>query len=128
MEPKEAAMSTDFSIKPVGASVAAPVVQPAPEAARQAVPTQLPASQSVTASGAAASANLTPGYIPLDDVAHDVVVDDAAATIVYRDVNTATNQVISQYPDQSRLRARAYFRTLDASKLAAKSLATDRRI
>jgi hypothetical protein len=121
-------MGADFSIKPVGASVATPFIQPAPEAARDAVPTQLPASQSVTAAGSAVNANLTPGYIPLDDVAHNVVVDSAAATIVYQVVNTATNQVVSQYPDESRLRARAYFRALDSAKLANASLATDRRI
>jgi hypothetical protein len=121
-------MGADFSIKPVGASVATPFIQPAPEAARNAVQTQLPASQSVTAAGAAVSANLTPGYIPLDDVTHNVVIDSAAATIVYQVVDAATNEVVSQYPDQSRLRARAYFRALDAAKLANKSLATDRRI
>jgi hypothetical protein len=121
-------MGTDFSIKPVGASVATPFIQPAPEAARDAVQTQLPANQSVTAANAAANANLTPGYIPLDDVEHDAVVDSAAATVVYREVDSATNQVINQYPDQSRLRARAYFRALDAAKLSGNSLATDRRI
>jgi hypothetical protein len=121
-------MGADFSIKPVGAPVATPFIQPAPEAARDAVPTQLPASKSVTAAGASLAANLTPGYIPLDDVTHDVVIDRAAATVVYQLVDTATNQVVSQYPDQSRLRARAYFRSLDQAKLANKSLATDRKI
>jgi hypothetical protein len=120
-------MGADFSIKPVGAPVATPFIQPAPQAARDAVPTLLPASQSVTASSSSSNANLTPGYIPLDDVSHDVVVDSAAATIVYKDVDTVTNQVINQYPDEARLRTRAYFRALDASKLA-KSLATDRSI
>jgi hypothetical protein len=121
-------MGADFSIKPVGAPVATPFIQPAPEAARNAVPTQLPASQSVTAAGSSLPANLTPGYIPLDDVSHDVVIDRDAGTVVYREVNTATNQVVNQYPDESRLRARAYFRALDQAKLANKSQATDRRI
>jgi hypothetical protein len=121
-------MGADFSIKPVGASVATPFIQPAPQAARDAVPTQLPASQSVTASSSSSSANLTPGYIPLDDISHDVDVDSAAGTIVYKDVDTVTNQVISQYPDEARLRTRAYFRALDAAKQASKSLATDRSI
>ena len=49
-------MSTDFSIKPVGAPVAAPIVQPISEAARTAVATELPARQSVTATDAGASA------------------------------------------------------------------------
>ena len=54
-------MGADFSIKPVGASVATPFIQPAPEAARNAVQTQLPASQSVTAAGAAAKRQSYPG-------------------------------------------------------------------
>lgn len=121
-------MGADFSIKPVGAPVATPFIQPAPVAARDAVPTDLPASQSVTAANSSSTANLTPRYIPLNDVSHDVVIDSAAATVVYRVVDTATNQVVSQYPDEARLRARAYFRTLDAAKLASKNLTTDRRI
>jgi hypothetical protein len=121
-------MGSDFSIKPVGAPVATPLVQPAPQAAREAVPTQLPTSQTVSAANASFGANLTPGYIPLDNVTHDVVIDRSSATVVYEEVDTATNQVVSQYPDQSRLRARAYFRAQDQAKLANRSLATDRRI
>ena len=45
-------MSTDFNIKPVGAPVAAPIVQHVSEAAQHAVATQLPASQSVAAADA----------------------------------------------------------------------------
>ena len=41
-------MSTDFSIKPVGAPAAIPVAQPVSEATNNAVQTVLPASQSVT--------------------------------------------------------------------------------
>ena len=44
-------MSTDFNIKPVGAPVAAPIVQHVSEAAQHAVATELPASQSVAAVG-----------------------------------------------------------------------------
>ena len=45
-------MSTDFSIKPVGAPVAAPIAPPVSEAAQNAVATDLPVSQSVTAADA----------------------------------------------------------------------------
>ena len=38
-------MSTDFSIKPVGAPAAVPVAQPVSNATNNAVATQLPASQ-----------------------------------------------------------------------------------
>jgi hypothetical protein len=121
-------MGSDFNIKPVGAPVATPIIQPAPQAAREAVPTELPANQTVSAANASITANLTPGYIPLDDVSHDVIIDRDAATVVYQEVDTATNQVVSQYPDASRVRARAYLRAQDAAKLEKKDLATDRRI
>jgi len=45
-------MSTDFSIRPVGAPAATPVVQQSSDAANNAVATELPASQSVTAADA----------------------------------------------------------------------------
>ena len=51
-------MSTDFNIKPVGAPVAAPIVQHVSEAAQHAVATELPASQSVTAADASARASI----------------------------------------------------------------------
>jgi hypothetical protein len=121
-------MGADFNIKPVGAPVATPFVKPAPEAAREAVPTELPPSQTVTASQSSLAANLAPGYIPLDDVSRDVVIDRAAAAVVYRVVDKRTNEVVEQFPDASRLRARAYLRAQDDAKLDKKSVATDRRI
>ena len=50
-------MSTDFNIKPVGAPVAAPIVQHVSEAAQHAVATELPASQSVAAADCGARAS-----------------------------------------------------------------------
>jgi len=121
-------MGADFNIKPVGAPVAAPFIRPAPEAARDAVPTELPADKSVSASEASLAANLAPGYIPLDDVSHDIVIDRAAAAVVYRVVDKRTSQVVNQYPEESRLRARAYLRAMDEAKLERKTMATDRTI
>jgi hypothetical protein len=121
-------MGADFSVKPVGAPVATPFIRPAPEAVREAVQTELPASQSVTASQSSLAANLAPGYIPLDDVSHDVFIDRAAGAVVYQVVDKTTNLVVNQYPEASQLRARAYLRAQDDAKLEKKSLATDRRI
>ena len=45
-------MATDFSIRPVGTPAPSPVVQPSSQAAGNAVATELPASQSVTAADA----------------------------------------------------------------------------
>ena len=116
-------MSTDFSIKPVGAPVAAPIVQPASTAANNAVATQLPASQSVTVPDASAGISQNAS----DYISRQAFFDSAAASIVYQVVNDQTNQVVNQFPDDAVLRRRAYFHTLDLTKdEPTRPLATDR--
>jgi hypothetical protein len=120
-------MSTDFSIRPAGAPVATPVVQPMREAASNAVATELPASQSVTVVDVSASLRNDPqaanGY-----VSHQAYIDQAAASIVYQVVDDRTNSVVTQFPDEAVLRRRAYFHTLDLAKGApTRPLATDRK-
>jgi len=108
-------MSTDLSIKPVGVPAAAPVVNPSSEAAHKAVPTELPASQSVTAASASAGIRNDPEAAS-DYVSHQVVIDRAAASIVYQVVDNRTNLVVQQFPDEAVLRRRAYFRALDLTR------------
>jgi hypothetical protein len=124
-------MSTDFSIKPVGAPVATPVAQPASPAANSAVgSTELPASQSVTAADASASASNDTGSsgAASDSVSRQAFIDRAAGSIVYQVVDNRTNQVVQQFPDDAVLRRRAYFRTLDLTKDTPTGLlATDRK-
>jgi hypothetical protein len=50
-----------------------------------------------------------------------LILDPAAASIVYRVVDDRTEAVVSQYPDDSTLRRRAYYRTLDTLKTQEKS-------
>ena len=120
-------MSTDFSIRPVGAPAVTPVVQPSGDAAHKAVATELPASQSVTAASASASVRNDPETAS-DYVSHQVVIDRAAASIVYQVVDNRTNLVVQQFPDEAVLRRRAYFHALDLTKGApARALATDRK-
>ena len=124
-------MGADFNIKPVGAPVAAPFIRPAPDAARYAVPTELPPSRSVTASSRSSDSGRAASYNSLaesDRISRQIVVDRAAAEIVYVSVDKNTSQVIDQYPEASKLRARAYIRAQDNAKLDNKVLATDRRI
>jgi hypothetical protein len=127
-ESQEAAMGTDFSIKPVGAPVATPLPPPPVSGAvEDAVATELPATQSATAVPASASAGGDPG--PANPYfSHQVVVDQAAASIVYRVVDDRTDQVVEQFPDDAILRRRAYFRTLDlAGDPPRRPIVTDRR-
>jgi hypothetical protein len=118
-------MSTDFSIRPVGAPVAPPF-PPASSAALSGVPTQLPASQSVTATDAStASTNNSPGP-SLSDLSHQAFFDTAAASVVFQSIDALTGQVVQQYPDDATLRRRAYFHSLDLTNgSSTHPLATD---
>jgi len=109
-------MGTDFNIRPAGAPVAAPFVRPAPEAVRQAVPTELPPGKNVGASDALLRSQISPGHYQQADgdrISREVIIDKDSAAIVFRSVDKATNQVINQFPEESRLRARAYLRAMD---------------
>ena len=118
-------MSTDFSIRPVGAPVATPIVQPVSEAAHKAVATELPATQSVTAADAGARARAESDAVNVSR-SRQVVFDRAAASIVYQVVDVRTSAVVQQFPEEAVLRRRAYFHTLDLTK-GAPALATDRK-
>jgi hypothetical protein len=125
-------MSTDFSIKPVGAPVAAPIVHPISEAAQNAVATELPASQSVVASDASVRTNADSDAVLVSishpSVSNQVIIDRDAASIVYQVVDNRTSQVVKQFPEEAVLRRRAYFHALDLTKEAPTRLrATDRR-
>ncbi len=86
-------MSTDFSIRPVGAPAGSPVIQPVSEAANSAIATDLPASQSVTAVDAGAAVRNDP-QATSDFVSHQAFIDQAAASIVYQVVDSRTNAVV----------------------------------
>ena len=118
-------MSMDFSIKPVGAPVAAPVVRPQPDAATDAVRTELPAPKTPTPPDAVVAVNANPQ--PSDDRSRDILIDRAAGEIVYRVLDNRTSQVVSQFPDEVRLRARAYLRSLDAAKLQRSQMRLDQK-
>jgi hypothetical protein len=120
-------MSTDFSIRPVGTPAATPVVHASSEAAASAVSTELPASQSVAAS--AASVAVRNDLQPAGQfVARQAFLDQAAASIVYQVVDTRTNAVVNQYPEEAVLRRRAYFHALDLTKVEpTRLLVTDRK-
>ncbi|MBC7580242.1 hypothetical protein [Tardiphaga sp.] len=123
-------MATDFSIKPVGAPVATPILRPVPDAVRAAVPTQLPPDKSVTAAEPLLRANISASnyqQVDSDRISREVLVDRDAAEVVYVSVDKKTNQVINQFPEESRLRARAYLRAQDTAKLEVRKIETDRR-
>jgi hypothetical protein len=120
-------MSTDFSIKPVGAPVATPSAPPVSRAAEHAVATELPPSHNVTAVDTSARSRAA-AEAANASVSHQVVIDRAAASIVYQVVDERTSLVVNQFPEEAVLRRRAYFHTLDLSKgEPTRMLATDRK-
>jgi uncharacterized FlaG/YvyC family protein len=128
-------MSTDFNIKPVGAPVAAPIVQHVSEAAQHAIATELPASQSVAAVDSSARASTDSAAVrvsisnaSVSNQSNQVVIDRDARAVVYQVIDTRTSQVVKQFPEEAVLRRRAYFHALDLTKDAPTRLrATDRK-
>jgi hypothetical protein len=120
-------MSTDFSIKPVGAPVAPLIVTAAAGSATASgtVAPQLPPSQSVTAVDT--SGSIRNGLQDSSDfVSHQAFFDRAAAAFVFQVVDANTGLVVQQFPDEIVLRRRAYFHALDLSKSEpTRLLATD---
>jgi uncharacterized FlaG/YvyC family protein len=123
-------MSTDFSIKPVGAPVAAPIVQHASETSQRAVPTELPASQTVSAPETTARLRLDADPVRASlskPVSNQVVIDQDARAVVYQVVDNLTGLVVKQFPEEAVLRRRAYFLTLDLTReLPTRLRETDR--
>jgi hypothetical protein len=108
-------MSTDFSIRPVGVPAPTPIVRPSSEGARQAVPAELPPAQTVTATDPRTAVQADPGPLK-DDTSHQVFLDSAAGAVVTQVVDSLTNLVVQQYPDEAVLRRRAYYRSLDLTR------------
>ena len=118
-------MSTDFSIKPVGAPAVIVATAPVSEAVGNAVPTLLSVAKSITV--ADAGAGVRDDWQPAGDFqSHQAFLDRAAGAIVYQVIDSNTDQVVDQYPDEATLRRRAYFHTLDLTKSQpSRPLATD---
>jgi hypothetical protein len=109
-------MSTDFSIRPVGAPAPSPVAPVASPAANDAVQTDLPTSQSVTAADASTIVSNDPQAATIVDISHQAFFDRDASSMVYEVVDENNGQVVDQYPDEAVLRRRAYFHALDLAK------------
>ena len=120
-------MSSDFSIKPAGAPVATPMLQPASPAVDEAVATELPAHQSVAAADASPRVRHDPQNAG-GHTSNNVILDRDAASVVYQVVDNRTSLVVKQFPDQGVLRRRAYARALEQAREDAQALRIDRKI
>ena len=120
-------MSSDFSIKPVGAPVATALAQPVSPAADEAVATDLPAAQSVAAADASPHLRNDPQNAG-GNTSNNVVLDREAGSVVYQVVDNRTSLVLKQFPDQGVLRRRAYARALEQAREDIHALRIDRKI
>ena len=120
-------MSTDFSVRPVGVSAQVPVARPSPEAAREAVRTQLPPAQSVTASETPKAPRRESVLIDRERLSRSVECDLDSAALIYRVVDQRTENVVAQFPDEAQRRTRAYFREMERTKQAT-AQHTDRSV
>jgi hypothetical protein len=117
-------MRTDSSMRPAGALATAAVPTLNRATAADSVRTELPSHRTVTATAAAA-----PKQAPTATarpVTHQVVIDSAAAAVVYQDIDERTNTVVRQFPAEALLRRRAYLRTLDAQRAQAEQQRSER--
>src|SRR5438045_1415718 len=122
-----AAMSTDFSIRPVGAPAPAPLVRPLHEATQQAVPTELPAAKTVSASDAV-QASRNDAIAVQDRLSRQAVFDRGAAEMIFQVIDNQSESVVRQVPDEAQVRRRAYFRQLDQSNELSRRQHTDRTV
>ena len=85
-------------------------VRPDPLPVRQAVPTDLASSQSVTATtDTAAGRNDAPRQPPSDPTtSQTVTIDPATREVIFREIDVRNGQVVGQIPSAARLRAQVY--------------------
>jgi hypothetical protein len=99
------------------------VARPAPTPVLQAVPTELAAAKTVTASDTAgATHNDTTGRGNPNDYQQSVLIDPATREVIFRVIDVRSRQVVRQIPDQALLRMQAYTRALNNGKSANEAL------
>jgi hypothetical protein len=112
------------SVQTIGASVGAPlpfIARPASPPVVQAVATDLPPAQTVTATDTAApTANNTQSSSANDQTT--VFIDPATREVVMRVVDQRSGQVVQQIPDQAMLRMQAYSQALNEGKTPTQAL------
>ena len=118
-------MSTDFSVRPIGVSAQTPIARPAPEAAREAVRTQLPPTQTVTPSETAKTPRRESVQIDRERLSRSIEFDRDSAALIYKVVDQRTENVVAQVPDEAQRRSRAYFREMERQKEATRPQHTD---
>ena len=91
---------------------------------QKAVPAQLPAAQSVNVTDSVQTAS-NDELAARDRMARQVVFDRDAAEMIYQVIDSKTEAVVRQVPEEAIIRRRIYFRQLDRANEVSRRLRTD---
>ena len=105
-------MSTGLTVRSSGSGAQASLSRPNSTFTSQAVSTDLPAAQTVTATAGVADArNGTPGTSLSDPPRlRDIVLDPHSREVVYRSLDAGLHRVVHQLPEVAARRLKAYTR------------------
>jgi hypothetical protein len=101
------------------------LARPAPAPVLQAVPTELAAAKTVTASNTAGAPrnDTSTTQNNSNNYQQTVLIDPATREVIFRVVDVRSRQVVRQIPDQALLRMQAYTRALANGKSTSEALA-----
>jgi hypothetical protein len=101
---EEVDVDVGSAVKPTGSLAPSGPVRFDAVATRQAVPTELPSSQSVSASAETAATRNDAARQPKEPPAtHDVVIEPANRDAIYRGANSPSASVVIQAPDRKQV-------------------------
>jgi hypothetical protein len=103
-------MDAGLTIKPVAGVTLPDFARPTP-AIQAAAPTDLPPAKAVNPVADAGA--IRPESSTADYTTHNVTIDSQIREVIYRVIDTRTQQVIRQVPDEVLLRSRAYSKAIE---------------
>ena len=103
-------MDSGLTIKPVAGVTLPDFARPAP-AIQAGAATDLPPAKAVNPVADAGA--IRPESSPADYTTHNVTIDPQIREVIYRVIDTRTQQVIRQVPDEVLLRSRAYSKAIE---------------
>ncbi len=105
-------MSTGLTVRSTGSGAQASLSRPNSTFAPQAVSTDLPAAQAVTAAASVVGARNDPTGASLSDPSHlrDIILDPHSREVIDRSVNARPRRVVYQVPEAATQRLKAYTR------------------
>jgi hypothetical protein len=105
-------MGTGLTVRSTGSGAQASISRPDSTLTPQAVSTDLPSAQTVTAAAGAAGARNDTTKTPFSDPSHmrDIVLDLQSREVIDRTVNTELRRVVRRMPEVAARRLKAYTR------------------